>query len=206
MAPEEFNNLWDCWVTALSESYGKTRELVHNDKTRLAAKEFTKNFCSIMKQTYTITTQRCPAKYSDVSPWETWLRELYRLTQQTYTALRKDKTQEAQHLLQSIRQHFVYLHCLAGSYKTNDYLYAIHVQLQRESLDLQSIRILDAKLRESPPSIKVEEHRRAYRRLYAKWNKTFKNAGKDNTIDGTELKRLQRVFTPLYNEFGTSFE
>ena len=198
--------MWGDWMTALSDSYIKSLDLLQKKKTEDAAKEFSQGFVATVKKLYSEAASTYPARFSKVDDWCTWTKNLYVLTRQAEDSLGRGKKKEALGRLARLREHFDTLHVKAQVRKTNDYIYAFRRMLEKGKTEAKQVSGLLNALDKAEPSAKAKAKAEDYAKARAEWSKQVATAMEDGKILKRKLKKLRASTEKFYREFGIQFE
>jgi hypothetical protein len=94
LTSKELDKLWDSWVISLSDSYGRTLDLLESNTPKEAAKEFRNGFVKTIKKLYSKASENYPARFSKGRDWRGWARNLYILTRKPPCATTSTRSTE----------------------------------------------------------------------------------------------------------------
>lgn len=198
--------MWDSQVSILNSSYLKTLELLSAGKTREAYQEFHVNFLQAAKKIYSEASEACPARFSKVENWSSWVKGLYVNSGKADKALADARIEEARKLLAALREAFFNLHKEAGIAQANDVVYAIRVEAAKENPSAEEIKSLSAKLAEAKPSSKSRTAAADFAGACGKFAEAANPLTADGRIEPAEIAPLRQAAEQLYKAFGVELE
>lgn len=206
LTAKELDKLWDSWVTSLSDSYGRTLDLLESNKSKEAAKEFCNGFVKTIKKLYSEAAENYPARFSKGRDWGSWTRNLYILTRKCENALRETNTDEARTRLASLREHFYKLHEETGTSKSSDFIYAFRKAAWKDKPSIDELKALRDALEKAKPSNKASADEETFRKARAQWAGRIDPILEDGVIEPSELEPLRTATETFYRSFGLQFE
>ncbi|MCK5644944.1 MAG: hypothetical protein KAJ19_29360 [Gammaproteobacteria bacterium] len=206
LTPKELDILWDSWVTSLSDSYGRTLDLLDSNKPKESAKEFRNGFVKTIKKLYSEASENYPARFSKGRDWSGWARNLYILTRKCENALRETNTDEARTRLASLREHFYKLHEETDTSKSSDLIYAFRKAARKDKPSIDELKPLRDALEKAKPSMKAKAEQEAFREAGMRWAGRIDSILQDGVIEPSELEPLRTATETFYRSFGLQFE
>jgi len=193
-------------MQTLSDSYVKTLELLKANKSEEASQEFLQNFVTTVKKLFSETENMYPPKFSKITDWCSWVKQLYRLTLTTEKVLKKNEIENVNKALLLIRDHFYNLHFETKTEKSNDFIYLINIKSNKDDVDVKDLKSILKQLEKAELSAKAKANEEDYKKAKSEWLSKVNELLGDDKVASDELASLRQVTEKFYNEFGIQFE
>jgi soluble cytochrome b562 len=191
---------------ALSDSFAKTTELLDAGKVKEAQAEFSSTFVPTVKKAYSEAAAVAPTRYTGLQTWPDWTKQMYVVSINANNALVRGQGAQATKLLAELRQHFYLLHQQTDTCKTNDFIFAFRMELQKDAPAVEELKKLCEAVEKAPASAKVKSQAQVFAAARAQWSARVKKVLADGVIDGAELQDLRQGTESLYRAFGVQLE
>lgn len=196
---------WAGWMKTMSTSYAKTQDLLTAKKQKEAIAEYSTNFLPTVRALYGKANATYPVRFAGVVEWCGWVRNLYALSAKAGKSL-PEIPEEANKQLEALRQHFHNMHIEAKVLKSNDFIYAVRMELAKKKRSDIRIKALIAALDKAAPSMAVQAKAKDYAKAKAAYTIVADPILVDKVISPEELVAMKAATEKFYKAFGREFE